>query len=69
MCESTVYLQNGQGSTPYFEHLDQLVVEGNKVKIVNLFGESETLHGKVKKFSLLDHKVIVESLDPADQDE
>jgi predicted RNA-binding protein len=66
MCESTIYIQNAQGSSPYFEHLDKLEVEGDNLKIVNLFGESETLHGKVKRFSLLDHKVIVESTDSRD---
>jgi predicted RNA-binding protein len=63
MCESTVYIQNSKGSAPYFEHLDKLVVEGDTVRIVDLFGESKTLHGKVKRFSLIDHKVIVESTD------
>ena len=69
MCESTVYIQNAQGSSPYLEHLDKLVVEGDNLKMVNLFGESETLHGKVKRFSLLDHKVIVESTDSRDNNE
>jgi predicted RNA-binding protein len=66
MCDATVYRQNGQGWIPYFEHLDTLIVEGDNVRIVNLFGKSETLHSKVKRFSLLDHKVIVESMDSRD---
>jgi len=69
MCESTVYLKNRKGSTPCFEHLDQLVVEGDIVRVINLFGERETLHGKVKRFSLLDHKVIVESTERPDDQE
>ena len=60
MCESTVYIRNGGRMEPCFEHLDIIVVEGGTLKMTNLFGETETIRGRVSRLSLVDHKVIVE---------
>ncbi len=62
MCESTVYKKNRDRIEPYFKHLERLDVEKETLKMTDLFGESETVRGKVKKFSLVEHKVIIESL-------
>ncbi len=60
MCEATVYRKNRETIEPCFEHLDSLEVENETLKMTSLFGETETVRGKVKKFSLVDHKVIIE---------
>jgi predicted RNA-binding protein len=66
MCESTVYTLNGEEMEPLFEHLDALEVKGDILKMTSLFGETGKMHGKVMKFSLVDHKVYVQRL-PSDE--
>lgn len=64
MCESTVYITRGGHMESRFEHLDGLEVYGDSVVMTDMFGESKKIHGKVKKFSLVEHSVMIETITP-----
>ena len=61
MCESTVYITKDGRMESRFEHLDGLEVNGDSVVMIDMFGESKKILGKVRKFSLVEHSVIVEA--------
>jgi predicted RNA-binding protein len=62
MCEATAYLlKDGQEET-IMEGVDILESEDNLLKLTNLYGEKKKLKAKIKKFSLVDHKILIELL-------
>jgi predicted RNA-binding protein len=60
MCESTAYiLKNGEEEL-FFEDVDALENKNNEIKLVNIFGETKKISAKIKLFSLVDHKILLE---------
>ena len=60
MCESTVYiLKNGEEQI-FFEDVDTLENSNGEIKLSNILGEAKNIRGTVKRFSLIDHKIILE---------
>ena len=60
MCESTAYILKDGKEELLFEGVDLLENSDDGVKMVDIFGEEMTIRAKVKRFSLLDHKIILE---------
>ena len=60
MCESTAYILKNGKEELFLEDVDFLENEEGLVKMVNMFGEEKAIKAKVKLFSLLDHKIILE---------
>ena len=62
MCEATAYLlKDGQEET-VMEGVDILESEDNLLRLTNLYGEEKKLKAKIKGFSLVDHKILIEPL-------
>jgi predicted RNA-binding protein len=60
MCESTAYILRDGNETVFFEDVDILENNNDAVKLVNIFGDKKQIHAKIKQFSLIDHKIILE---------
>lgn len=60
MCQSTAYILKDGKETLLFEGVDTLENYDREVKLVNLFGEEKTVRAHVKRFSLVDHRIILE---------
>lgn len=60
MCESTAYILKDGKEELVFEGVDLLENTDYGVKMVDVFGEEKIIRAKVKRFSLLDHKIILE---------
>jgi len=62
MCEAAAYLlKNGQEEL-LLESVDQLESSNGEIKMVNIFGERKEFRGKIRRLSLVDHKIILEPL-------
>ncbi len=62
MCESAVYLiKNGQEQL-VLESVENLEVNGDQIRLQNIFGEKKELKAKVRSFSMNDHKIILQSI-------
>lgn len=60
MCESTAYiLKNGEEEL-FFEDVDALENKNNEIKLINIFGETKMISARIKQFSLVDHKIILD---------
>ena len=60
MCEATAYvLKNGKEEL-FFEDVDSLENNNDEIILVNVFGETEKISARIKQFSLIDHKIILE---------
>ena len=62
MCEATAYVLKDGAEEVLFEDIDALEVSGDqKIKLINIFGETKAFNGRIKRFSLVDHKILLES--------
>lgn len=59
MCESTAYILKDGKEELVLESVDVLENQEGHVKLINMFGEEETIEAQVKTLSLVDHKIIL----------
>lgn len=62
MCEAAVYLLRDGQEELLLESVDQLEAREAQIKMVSIFGEQKEVRAKIKLFSLVDHKIILEPL-------
>lgn len=60
MCEATAFLLKGLQEELVLEAVEIIEAGENEVKLVNIFGEEKVVRGRVKSFSLVDHKIVLE---------
>ncbi|OQY50803.1 MAG: RNA-binding protein [Desulfobacteraceae bacterium 4572_87] len=60
MCESTAYILRDGKEEVFFEDVDVLENSSHGVKLVNIFGETKQIQAKIRQFSLIEHKIILE---------
>lgn len=62
MCESDVYLVDGDEELLIMESVDVLESVGDDAwRLVDLFGEQKTVKGRFKQMSLVDHRIVFEA--------
>lgn len=61
MCEAAIYILRSGKEEMILEGVDVLENHSNHIKIIDLFGEERVIRARVKRFSLLDHKIIIEA--------
>ena len=62
MCQSSAFLENQGKSELLMEDVDLFESDGDQIRLVNIFGEEIHVKAKVKNLSLVDHKIILESI-------
>ncbi|MBW1943831.1 MAG: CooT family nickel-binding protein [Deltaproteobacteria bacterium] len=62
MCESSAYIIKDGKEELVLESVDVLENEENAINLVNIFGEQKRVRARIKSLSLVDHKIILESI-------
>ena len=62
MCEAKVYLVSDGQEEMVMEHVDILEPENGELKMKDIFGEEKRVRARIKGFSLLEHKIVLEPL-------
>ena len=60
MCEASAFILKEGREELVLESVDLLENEEDHVTLTSLFGEKETVKGRVKALSLVEHKIILE---------
>jgi len=61
MCEANAYVETEGKEELFMEAVDVIQYETeNRLLIVDIFGDQKILQGKIKKISLLNHKILLE---------
>lgn len=61
MCEANAYLETEGNEELFMESVDVIQPEtGDNLLIIDIFGDQKIIQGKIKKISLVDHKIILE---------
>lgn len=61
MCEASAFIVKDGQEELVLESVDVVEQENGTIRLVNIFGEQKVLPAKIKKLSLVDHKIILES--------
>ena len=62
MCESTAYIVKDGKQEVLLENVEVLENRDGNIRVVDLFGEEKVVKGRIISLSLLDHKIMIESI-------
>jgi len=60
MCEASAYLIQDGKEELILENVDELHKEGDKIKMINLFGDQKVLNAQIKMISFVNNKIVLE---------
>ena len=59
MCEAKAYLIKQEGEQELMEAVDEMVQNGDEITLSSIFGEKTTVKGRLVRFSLVNHKILI----------
>jgi len=59
MCEANAYLLKDGKEELILEAVDVLEDEGDQIRVANIFGEQKILRAKIRRMSLVEHKILL----------
>jgi predicted RNA-binding protein len=62
MCEAHAYLLKDGKEEKLLENVDELEVEGDNIRMINIFGEQKIVKAKVRRYQNRESKIILEAL-------
>ena len=63
MCEAHAYILRNGKEVRLLENVDQVELEGNEVRMVNIFGEQKMLKARIRSYSNTDSKIVLEDVE------
>lgn len=60
MCEAHAFMLNDDKEEMFLENVDQVDIEGDEVRMVNIFGEQKIVKARIKRYSGTDNKILLE---------
>jgi predicted RNA-binding protein len=62
MCEAHAFVLQDNKEVKLLENVDELEVEGDEIRLINIFGEQKILKARVKGYSGPHRKILLEPL-------
>lgn len=62
MCEANAFLLKDGREEMVLDNVDQVDVEGDQIRLLNIFGEQKILKARFKGYNNSDGKVLLEAL-------
>lgn len=59
MCEASAFLIEKDEEILIMEAVDTVEPDGDKIRLVNIFGEQKIISGEIYSLSLVDHKIFI----------
>ena len=63
MCEAHAYILRNGKEVKLLENVDQVEVEGDEIKMVNIFGEQKILKARIRSYSNSESKIVLEDVE------
>lgn len=60
MCEAHAYILRNGREVKVLENVDQVEVEGDEIKMINIFGDQKILKARIRSYSNTDSKIVLE---------
>ena len=62
MCEAHAFLIKDGTEEKLMENVDQLEVDGDEIKMINIFGEQKNIKAKIKSYNGSDSRILLEAV-------
>jgi len=62
MCEAHAFILQDEREVKLLESVDELVVEGDEIRLISIFGEQKILKARVTGYSGSDRKILLEPI-------
>ena len=62
MCEANAFLLNEGMESKVMENVDQLDVEGDEIRLVNIFGEQKKIKARIISYNGSDSRILLEAV-------
>jgi predicted RNA-binding protein len=62
MCEAHAFILQDEREVKLLESVDELEVEGDEIRLINIFGEQKILKARVKGYSGSGRKILLEPI-------
>lgn len=63
MCEAHAFVLQGEREVKLLESVDELEINGDEIRMINIFGEQKIIRGKLKCYNNSERKIVVEPLE------
>jgi len=62
MCEAHAFILQDEREVKLLESVDELEVDGDEIRLINIFGEQKILKARVKGYSGSGRKILLEPI-------
>jgi predicted RNA-binding protein len=62
MCEAHAYILKNNQEEKLLENVDLVEVDGDEIRMINIFGEQKILKARIKRYSNQENKILVEAI-------
>jgi len=62
MCEAHAYLLKKDGEEILMENVDILEVEGDEIRMVDIFGEQKILKARIRSYNGPENRILLEAI-------
>jgi predicted RNA-binding protein len=62
MCEAHAFLLQDNTEEMVLENVDEVYVEGQEIRLINIFGEQKRLRARIKSYNSTQRKIVLEEL-------
>ena len=62
MCEANAFLLKEGKEDKIMENVDQLDVEGDEIRLINIFGEQKSVKAKIVSYNGSDSRILLEAV-------
>ncbi len=63
MCETHAFIFKNGREEKLLENVDQVDVEGDEIRMINIFGEQKILRAKIKSYNNAEGKLLLETIE------
>jgi predicted RNA-binding protein len=62
MCEAHAYILKNGGEEVLLENVDQVEVEGDEIRMINIFGEQKIIKAMIKSYNNTERKILLQAI-------
>jgi predicted RNA-binding protein len=62
MCEAHAYMLREGREEKVLENVDEVHVEGEEIKMINIFGEQKVLKARIKSYNNTQGRIVLEQI-------
>ena len=62
MCEAHAYILKNGEEEMVLENVDEVEVEGDEIRMVNIFGEQKILKATIRSYNNTERKILLETI-------